>query len=156
MRLIVIHTTQNKEAAGVAKAVAYFFTTRADGSSHYVVDDLEVYQCVDDWHEACGAPGANHDGIHVEHAGMAGQTPEEWMDLYSQAELRNSADLVRALCEIYEIPPVRLTVEQVRDGVSKGICGHVDVSRAFGKSDHTDPGEHFPWDDYIRMVTGEP
>lgn len=161
IRLIVIHTTENQEASGVARNVAAWFAgpNAPQASAHYVIDDLEVFQVVDDRDIAWAAPGANADGLHLEHAGMAGQTPEEWEDAYSNAELRNSADLARALCEIYEIPTVKLTVEQVADGQSKGICGHVDVSNAFpnakGSHHHTDPGPHFPWDAYMRLVTGE-
>lgn len=162
IRLIVIHTTQNAEASGVARKVASWFAgpNAPQASAHYVIDDLEVFQLLEDYEIAWGAPGANHDGIHLEHAGMAGQTLEEWQDAYSLGELRNSADLVRALCEIHELPMKRLTVAQVADGVSKGICGHVDVTNAFpnakGSHHHVDPGPHFPWDDYIKMVTGEP
>jgi len=37
-------------------------------------------------------------------------------------------------------------------GEEKGFAGHRDVSEAFRKSDHSDPGEHFPWGWYLTRV----
>jgi hypothetical protein len=34
----------------------------------------------------------------------------------------------------------------------KGICGHLDVTYAWGEGDHTDPGAYFPWPTFIAYV----
>lgn len=154
LRLVVIHTMENPEKPGTAIQVARWFASQAapQASAHYCVDNLEVVQCVKDEDVAWAAPGANRDGIHIEHAGRASQDDADWHDEYSQSMLRLSAELASELCERYEIPVVKLTVEEVRAGKLKGFCGHHDVSLAFKKSTHTDPGKSFPWDEYLAMV----
>lgn len=153
-RLIVIHTMENPEKPGTARAVARWFAGPAapQASAHYCIDQAEVVQCVREKDVAWAAPGANRDGIHLEHAGRARQTLEEWSDEYSRAELSVSAVVAADVAARHAIPIRKLTVEQVKDGVSKGFCGHVDVTKAFGKSTHTDPGENFPWGLYLSMV----
>ena len=34
----------------------------------------------------------------------------------------------------------------------RGITGHADVSAAFRKSDHWDPGPDFPWTRFLRLA----
>jgi N-acetyl-anhydromuramyl-L-alanine amidase AmpD len=53
---------------------------------------------------------------------------------------------------MFAVPVRRLTVEQVRAGVLAGVCGHTDVSLAFRKSTHTDPGPTFPWESFLVAV----
>ena len=99
------------------------------------------------WH----APGANGNGIGIEHAGYAKQTEAQWLDAYGMDMLRRSAELVAHICKRWNIPVVRLTPELVKAG-RRGICGHWDVTQAFRKSTHTDPGPNFPWTRYMAMV----
>jgi len=154
VRLVVVHTMENPEKPGTARQVAKWFASQSapQASAHYCIDNLEVVQCVKDEDVAWAAPGANRDGIHIEHAGRAAQDEAGWHDEYSQAMLRLSTELAAELCTRYEIPAVKLTVEEVRAGKLKGFCGHNDVSLAFKKSTHTDPGKSFPWDEYLAMV----
>jgi hypothetical protein len=63
-----------------------------------------------------------------------------------------SAKLTAEICERWAIPLQWLTVEQVKDGETRGICGHVDVTEAFHLSTHTDPGKNFPKDRYVELV----
>jgi hypothetical protein len=37
-------------------------------------------------------------------------------------------------------------------GGAHGVCGHVDISRAFGLTDHTDPGVGFPRNWFIERI----
>jgi N-acetyl-anhydromuramyl-L-alanine amidase AmpD len=158
--LIVIHTMESEEKPGTARGVAEWFAGhRGDAppaSAHFCVGPDEVLQCVriDDvaWH----APGANSVGIGIEHAGRAAQTALMWDDAASRSVLALSAKLCAALLCEAKISPARLTPEQVRSGES-GICGHIDVTRAFPDRGHghTDPGPNFPWDHYIAMVSAE-
>lgn len=123
-----------------------------EASAHFCVDDGVMIQCVRLHDVAWGAPGANNDGIHIEHAGFAAQTPEQWKDDYSRLVLDRSSFLAASLCARFNIPARKLSVAEVRDRKTSGICGHRDVALAFGKTDHVDPGANFPWDDYIALV----
>jgi hypothetical protein len=153
-RLIVIHTMESSEKPGTARAVAKWFAGNdaPRASAHLCVDPNEAIECVLQQDVAWAAPGANHDGYHVELAGRAAQKPGDWSDASSTAILRRAAGPVALVCQAWEIPVVRLTVDQVKDGKTKGFCGHVDVSKAFKKSDHWDPGPHFPWDLFLAHV----
>ena len=62
-----------------------------------------------------------------------------------------SARITAEWCRKYSIPPVHLTVAQLKAG-RKGFVGHVDVSNAYHQSDHDDPGPNFPWDYYLGLV----
>ena len=68
--------------------------------------------------------------------------------------LRRAAALVREVAKRWDVPLRQLTVAEVRAG-KRGICGHADVSKAFRQSDHTDPGDAFPWAHFIALVNGE-
>jgi N-acetyl-anhydromuramyl-L-alanine amidase AmpD len=153
-RLVVLHTMEAPEKPSTALAVAKWFAgpSAPQASAHFCVDAQAMVQCVLLRDVAWGAPGANNDGIHVEHAGFASQNPEQWLDDYSRAVLDRSSFLVASLCARFGIPARKLSVEEVRDKKTSGICGHNDVSLAFGKSTHTDPGNSFPWDAYVAMV----
>lgn len=101
---------------------------------------------------AFAAPGANSDGIHLELAGRAKQTSDEWADAYSTAVLENAANAAAQYCVKYEIPVKRLANAELADKKAKGIVGHVQVSEVFKLSTHTDPGKSFPWDQFLARV----
>jgi N-acetyl-anhydromuramyl-L-alanine amidase AmpD len=155
--LCVIHTMEAAERPGTARNVAMWFggLTKAaapQASAHYCLDAADTIQCVKEDVVAWAAPGANKNGIHIEHAGYAAQTPIQWGDAYSQAVLERSAQLAADICKRHAIPIVRLSVADLQAG-KRGLCGHIDITNAFnhGKG-HTDPGPNFPWDAYIAMV----
>lgn len=152
--VIVLHTMESKEKPGTARNVAQWFAgdSAPQASAHFCVDDAEIIQCVQETDIAWGAPGANRQGLHIEHAGVAAQTPEQWADAYSDAMLRRSAVLVAALCRRHGVTIKRIGPEELKSG-SRGICGHVDVTNAFPvKGGHTDPGPSFPWAHFIELV----
>ena len=158
IRLIVMHDMETLQRDGTALAVARWFggASAPQASCHYCVDDRMVIQCVKDADTAWGAPGANSDGLQIELAGMASQTGVTWEDPYSRQELALAAKLCAALAKKYAIPVVHLTPAQVAGGRQKGLCGHIDVTRAFDTvGGHTDPGPDFPWDVYLTMVKVE-
>lgn len=151
-RLIVIHDMEYPERSGAARWCAQFLANPARrASAHYCVDADEIAQGVHVDDIAWAAPGANSDGIQIELAGYASQEPASWDDPYSRAELQLAAKLVAALCWAEQIPAVHLTVPQILAG-QRGIVGHVDITRAYGRSDHTDPGPNFPWGRFLALV----
>jgi N-acetyl-anhydromuramyl-L-alanine amidase AmpD len=153
VNLVVIHTMEAPEKPTTAENVAAWFAgdSAPKASVHYCVDVDSVVQTLEEKHVAWGAPGANEKGIHIEHAGYAKQTPEEWADVYSRTMLERSAELVAGICVRHKIPVRRLTVAELRDG-ERGIVGHADVSDAFKASTHWDPGPSFPWTEYLDRV----
>jgi len=156
IRLICVHTMEAPEKPDIAEAVAAWFGglrgTPPLASAHLCVDQNSAVRCVLARHGAAAAPGANTDGYHIEHGGFARQSAEEWKDAASSSMLGLSAEQSARVTMAYAIPIRKLSVTEVADGVTKGFCGHHDVTLAFRKSTHVDPGEHFPWDDYLGRV----
>lgn len=163
VRLIVIHTTECREVAGAAPAVASFFSkprldahgNRLWGSSHLVVDSTTIIECVKPMHEAYGAKGgdANATGYHVELCGFAAQTAADWQDAYSRGELALAARAVACVAAHFGVPIVHLTPDEIAAGAS-GFCGHRDITQAFHViGGHSDPGVEFPWDAFLGLVT---
>jgi len=144
---------ENTERAGAAVDVAKWFggDDAPQASAHYLVDDQAVVQGVREQDVAWAAPGANANGIHIEHAGRASQGAEQWLDQYSSAMLELSAMLAADICYRYRIPVVALNPDELKDGLP-GITTHANVSLAFRKSDHTDPGPGFPMSYYLGRV----
>lgn len=159
--IIVIHDMEYPEKPGGAEWCADFFASgRVQASAHYCVDNDSVVQCVKDTDGAWHTPGSlpkkggreiNRSSIGIEHAGYAKQTAEEWLDDYSRAMLELSAELTATLCVRFSIPAVKLTPQDLIDG-KRGICGHVDCTKATGVGSHWDPGPGFPWEWYLARV----
>jgi N-acetyl-anhydromuramyl-L-alanine amidase AmpD len=156
VRLVVVHSMESPEKPGTALAVAKWFAgpSAPQASAHLCVDATDVIECVRQQDVAWAAPGANRDGYHVELAGRAAQTRDEWLDDLSGKTLYNASSAIALVCQAWEIPIRKLTLAEVKDGKTKGFCGHHDVSLAFGKSNHTDPGVSFPWDAFLDLCRG--
>ena len=152
--IIVLHTAENGDNPTGARGVAeYFVTIDRPASAHYVVDKKEIIHCVAEANAAWGAPGANEDGLHIEHAGTADWSAEDWAREDVLAMLDLSAQLTASLCVTYGIDPVWLSPADIIAGKA-GITGHVDVTKAFPNlhGTHTDPGPNFPQDGYLALV----
>lgn len=157
INLIVIHDMEAPEKGTTAEACALYFHNQAPSSAkgssaHYCVDNNSVVQCVRDHDIAWSAPGANHDGLHFEHAGYARQGRHEWADDFSTAMLKRSARIVARKCKHFHIPIRFLTAAEVKAGHA-GITGHLQITQSgIAPGTHTDPGANFPWHRYIRYV----
>jgi N-acetyl-anhydromuramyl-L-alanine amidase AmpD len=150
--LVVLHTMELDETAGAAeRCAAWFRSPAARVSAHYCVDADSIVQCVRDEDVAWTAPGANHDGLQIEHAGWARQTRAQWRDAYSSAMLERSAGLVAELCRRHGIPAAWLYAADLKAG-RRGITTHKAVSEAFRRTDHRDPGPGFPAEAYLARV----
>ncbi|MCK2219685.1 N-acetylmuramoyl-L-alanine amidase [Actinomadura sp. ATCC 31491] len=153
VKRIVIHATVSPCEVGGARNVArYFQSSSAGGSAHYIVDPGETVACVKETVVAFHAP-PNTGSIGVELCDPQKGPSARWGDDEHEAMLRRAAALVRQIAARWEVPLKKLTVTQVKAG-ARGICGHVDVSRAFGQTDHSDPGTGFPWPYFMELVRG--
>lgn len=151
--LIVIHDMESPEAADTAENVAHWAhgIKAPKASWHYGIDSDTIVQSVHDKDVAWHAPGANHNGIGLEHAGRAAQSKGEWGDAYSVAMLQLSAQLTAQLCRAYKIPAIYRPASELLRG-QRGITTHAQVTLAFKRGNHTDPGANFPMVEYIRQV----
>jgi len=151
--LLVLHSMEHPEKPGTARAVAQWFASpdSPEASAHYCVDDREVVRCVEEQDVAWAAPGANQNGIHIEHAGYANQSERDWLDEYSLSMLRVSARLAADICVRHKIPARALAPVDLKNGLA-GITTHAAISVAFRKSDHWDPGPSFPMSTYLGLV----
>ena len=150
--LIVIHTMEMDEKGETAENCAQWFRNPgAKVSAHYCVDANSIVQCVKDENVAWAAPGANSDGIQIEHAGRAKQTGRDWSDDYSNAMLDRSAQLAADLCLKYKIPVTWLYAADLVAG-RRGITTHDAVSKAFKRGSHWDPGTGFPVERYLGLI----
>ena len=152
--LIVIHTMESPDKPGTAENVAAWFAgpSAPMASAHYCVDQDSVVQTVHDHDVAWHAPGANSNGIGIEHAGYAKRTHAEWAAPSVLAMLELSAALSATLCARWDIPVVRLSPDDLK-AKKRGLCGHIDCTNAFSKGKgHWDPGPAFPWDWYLERV----
>lgn len=151
--LIVIHDgegdmrrvhdpTYQPAAAGYAR---YFASGRAGGSAHVCVDDHEVWRCVDDHETAFGAKRHNANGLHIELAGFAAWTGEEW--LRHMPTLREAARIVAGWHATHNIP-----FREATPGVDGRMRGGYHAHRGLPGNDHTDPGSGFPWSTFLALV----
>jgi N-acetyl-anhydromuramyl-L-alanine amidase AmpD len=149
---VVIHTMEITERDGAAESCAKWFAdSDSEVSAHYCVDADTTIQCVREDDIAWHARGGNANSIGIELAGFAGQGSVGWNDAYSRAVLDRAARLTAEVCERHGIPIRRLLAADLLDR-KHGITGHADVSAAFGKSDHWDPGPSFPWRKFLRSA----
>jgi N-acetyl-anhydromuramyl-L-alanine amidase AmpD len=129
---IIIHDTEGSYSS----AINWFKDPAAGVSAHYVLrsSDGQITQMVLEKDIAWHARSANANGIGIEHEGYANQTG--W---YTDAMYRASAELVKNICQKYNIPMTR-----------DYILAH---SEWYGNT-HTDPGANWDWNYYMSLITG--
>jgi hypothetical protein len=118
-----------------------------------VVDPGEIVSCLRENVVGYHAP-PNTGSVGIELCDPQKGPESRWDDEDHRGMLRLAADLVRRVAARWDVPLRRLTVADLKAG-RRGICGHVDVSRAFGQTDHTDPGSGFPWGEFMHVVNGD-
>ncbi|MEU7059878.1 N-acetylmuramoyl-L-alanine amidase [Streptomyces sp. NPDC046197] len=128
---VVVHVTQG----GYASAVKAFQDPGHGAAAHYIVrKDGQVTQMIRELDVAfhTGDRGYNERSVGIEHEGFVDEASSFTDAMYSA-----SARLTARICGRYGIPVDR-----------EHIIGHVEVPG----TDHTDPGPHWDWDRYIRLV----
>lgn len=128
---IVVHVTQG----GFESSVDAFKNPWHKASAHYIVrQDGHVEQMVRELDVAfhAGNRSMNERSVGIEHVGFVDR-PQDFTDAMYAA----SAVLAAGVCRRYGIPADRTH-----------IVGHSEVPGA----DHTDPGRHWDWDRYVRLV----
>ena len=144
IRRIVIHTTENATGTPAVNVANYQINSQT-GSYHYIVDSSgKRVRCnTDDWITwSTGNNAGNVQGLNLSFTTYSANTRAQW--LAQEKMLRAGATVVADWCKKHNIPAVKVTT-------ARGICGHSDM-RAFGGTDHTDPGPNFPWDVFIKYV----
>ena len=139
---IVNHVTDGGSLTG---NVSWLIDDKSEASAHYVVSrDGDIVQLVPlhdvAWHS--GNAHVNDHSIGIEHVGET-YGPEG----FTAAEYRSSARLVAWLVRRYDIPVDRAHIighSQVPDPTPPGEYG--------GADHHTDPGPHWKWGYYLRLV----
>lgn len=141
---VVIHATDNTASD---TAEAKYAEHRSDEvSAHFYDDEDSVTQALDTDVVAYGCyPIGNSRSVQFELVGLSNRLVD--------ATLRMVAPIVARVCRQYGIPVRHVGPADLKAG-AKGICGHGDVTRAWGEGDHADPGDSFPWSTFISYVEG--
>lgn len=129
--MVVIHVTQGS----FASAVKVFQDPGHGAAAHYIVrKDGRITQMIRELDVAyhAGNRSYNERSVGIEHEGFVDR-PEDFTDEMYAA----SARLTAGICARYDILVDR-----------EHIIGHVEVPG----TDHTDPGEHWDWDRYMKLV----
>lgn len=134
---IIIHTME-----GTFKGTQSWFQKAGrpvPTAAHYLISvDGDICQMVPDENAAlhCGSKteaGWNQRSIGIEHEGFAKEQQ------FSLPMLSSSAKVVAIMAKKFDIPCDRIH-----------IIGHNEVPGVT----HTDPGDHWPWEQYISLVRG--
>ncbi len=145
---------ESAPAIGTAEAVGKFFANlpaSRKASAHVGVDTDSAVRYVEDKDVAYAAPGLNARGLHLEIAGYARYSLDEWQGTGRMIEL--AAEVVRDWCDKYGIPKQFVDAAALERG-DRGITTHKQVSDAFNKSDHWDPGVGFDMIAFVQLVSG--
>ena len=158
-KYIIIHSTESPNRKGSARNVAFYFSKPINSdlppSVQCTVDDYECYRSLPDNVIPWAAPPFNSRGLHVEQCGYAKWSRAEW--LKHRATIDHAALLAAKWANAYQIPVTWLTVAGCK-AHRPGITSHRNVSLAFGKSTHSDPGDpegnkHYPYDYFMAKTT---
>lgn len=151
---VVLHSMEIAEMGSSAEACANYFANPGDrtASTQFTVDVDSTVRCAELDDIVAGAVGANHKGVHIEQAGFAAQSHDEWRDPYSTEMIRSqTAPLVAALCVIYGLPVEFVKADGLRAGVP-GVTTHAECWKAFGGDYRSDPGDNYPVADLLGEV----
>jgi hypothetical protein len=162
--VVTMHTVEASCIPGMAVSLARnWFQSQmigSDGKSHpasatAMMDPTNSVQMVSAtriaWH--CG--DGNRRGIGIEMAGFTTMTRQQWLGDNGIFTMLRAAEFAWNWMKPRGVPIKWLTSEQTRNG-ARGINGHINMSQAYGGSDHSDPDDgrtdRFPHDVFLQMV----
>jgi len=123
IQYIIIHWFGTGTGKG-QDTVNFFANGGNNSSAHYVVDNDKVWKCVKDedtaWH--CGNWEMNLKSIGIEHAATINMPMTE-------ATYQTSANLIRELCQKYNIPIDRQHIKGHNEIVSTQCPGTIDINK---------------------------
>lgn len=142
---IAVHTTENPITSR-AIDVAEWQASSQTGSYNEVVDSKQnVVICnTDDWQVWATGNKGNDILLHLSFVARASMTRAQWLE--QSPMLDTGAQRAARWVKKYNFPIKKVTVSNL-----PGFVGH-DDTRAWGGTDHTDPGANFPWDVFLDMV----
>lgn len=148
---VVIHCTVSPcRSGGAVDTAKYFQSPNAGGSAHLVADPGRIVRCLPDQIIAYHAP-PNTRSLGIELCDPMDGNAARWHDKDHTDMLRLAAVAVADWCRTYGIPIIKLGPTDLLAG-DRGICGHTDVSQAWHRSTHWDPGPQFPWPMFLELV----
>ncbi len=154
--LVVLHTVEgdpDTAAPGdiAAENVARYCARRPEKvSAHLFIDDDSIVRGVLDKDVAYAAPKANHNGIQIEQCGYARWTRDQWLNDHLGTLCLTARTLVHYYRR-HSIPIAFVDADGLRRG-HRGVTTHHEVTKAWGKSNHTDPGPGYPLHDVIALA----
>lgn len=142
---VCLHTSEGNPKISAEDLANYQLTSRT-GSYNVIVDlaGKRLRENTDDWQVWASGNKGNDILVHLCFTARADWTREQW--LAQEKMLRAGATVVAHWCKTYKWPVRRAAVSTL-----PGILGH-DDTRAWGGTNHTDPGKSFPYDVFCQMV----
>lgn len=142
---VCVHTSEGNPSI-TAENLANYQLTSQTGSYHVIVDltGKRLRENTDDWVTWSSGNQGNNILLHICFTARADWTRQQWLDQYKM--LYAGATVVAHWCKTYGFP-----VRKVDTRSLPGILGH-DDTRAWGGTDHTDPGKNFPYDVFAQWV----
>ncbi|NKS78241.1 N-acetylmuramoyl-L-alanine amidase [Rhodococcus hoagii] len=142
---VCVHTSEGNPSI-TAENLANYQLTSQTGSYHVIVDltGKRLRENTDDWITWSSGNQGNNILLHICFTARADWTRQQWLDQHKM--LYAGATVVAHWCKTYGFPARKVDTRSL-----PGILGH-DDTRAWGGTDHTDPGKNFPYDVFAQMV----
>lgn len=154
---LAVHTS---ESDTTADDLAIFCQDTSNEASYNLIIDKAgrtARSNDDEFAPWAAMPTGNDRLFHVCLTGYAEFTADEWMARPDQ--LDKLAEVLAVYGNFYRFDIEKISAADLRAG-RKGVCGHDDISKAWGETDHWDPGPNFwrdPWTHVRNMaIAGSP
>lgn len=145
-----IHATDNKNRANAFQEAANAAHREDKVSTHFFIDKHNVVQVMDTLAKAAhaGSSTGNENAIAFEFCGMTTDPREWWLENIDWPFISSvMVEVIHAHWPNGGFEIRRATVEEMKTTPRvKALYSHNDMRLAWGGTDHTDPGDGFPWD----------
>mgnify|MGYP006279767607 CR=1 FL=1 len=156
VRWIVVHTIEGSYEG----CISWFQNPDSNVSSHYVVgnqpDQTTKMVRLDDVAWTQGNGPYNDTGVSIELEGYADETE------FDDAIYQQTADIIRYVCDAYDVPAQHPTYDLAPCSASDGqggVIGHEQVPSPYDCDQVTggkqDPGSTFDWDYLMSLVNDD-